>query len=225
MRIHSALAAPLLTMVAGALTLGVVPAWAASQSATISNFAYHPDPITVAVGTSVTWTNDDQAPHSVTADGGAFDSSPTCSPSATTGCIQPNRTFTFTFSQPGTFAYHCRVHSFMHGTVTVTAAAPTTTAPTTPPPTAAQAPAATTTTTARTAPPTTETQAPAAFPTTAASTRVTAAPHPSARAVAPTSSLPNTGGHPTPLAALGAGSLLLGGTLTVLSRRRRPRRP
>ena len=119
-------------MLAGAAVLtaglyggaGTVPPAAAAPATSapvnIQNFAYSPTPLTVAVGTTVTWTNKDPGPHSVTSDTGAFDSSPAnCSSSGGTGCIQPTTTFSNTFGTAGTFNYHCRVHSVMHGTIVV----------------------------------------------------------------------------------------------------------
>src|ERR1051325_1482831 len=80
---------------------------------------------TVKVGTKVTWTDKGSNPHSVSADQGAFDSSPNCSPSTAFvpgNCMKSGDAFSFTFSSAGTFAYHCRVHTTsMKGTVTVVA--------------------------------------------------------------------------------------------------------
>jgi plastocyanin/predicted lipoprotein with Yx(FWY)xxD motif len=64
---------------------------------------------TVPVGTMVTWTNKDAASHTATANGGAFSS----------GNLSQNATYSFTFTQAGTYAYHCAIHSSMTGTVTV----------------------------------------------------------------------------------------------------------
>jgi len=109
-----AAAAVLASVAAGAL--------AATGSVPITKFAYQPSVITVAVGSTVTWTNDDPAPHSVTADNGSFDSSPGCSPDTTQPCLAQRATFSHTFGVAGTFTYHCAVHSFMHGTIAVTSA-------------------------------------------------------------------------------------------------------
>jgi LPXTG-motif cell wall-anchored protein len=76
--------------------------------------------MTVPMGTTVTWTDKSDTAHTVTSDTGAFGSSP----------VQPNQTFRFTFSQAGSFAYHCSIHPYMHGTIVVTAAAQATTATT-----------------------------------------------------------------------------------------------
>jgi plastocyanin len=75
----------------------------------IKNFSFG-DPLDVAVGTTVTWTNEDSVPHTVTQDGsGGFQS----------GKIDPGGTFSFTFDQAGTFDYHCEYHANMKSTVTV----------------------------------------------------------------------------------------------------------
>lgn len=61
-------------------------------------------------GTTVTWTNDDTAAHTVTADDGSFDER-----------IAAGETVTVTFDEAGTFAYHCDIHTSMTATVIVTA--------------------------------------------------------------------------------------------------------
>ena len=143
-----------LTAVAGFALLPVAPATAATSNATISNFTFSPNPLTIPVGTTVQWTNDDSVTHTVTANDGSFDSND----------VSPHGTFTHTFNQAGTIAYHCNIHQSMHGTITVEAAT-TTTAPPAPTTTTTAAP-----TTATTAAPTTTTTARLATTTT---TRVT----------------------------------------------------
>jgi plastocyanin len=76
----------------------------------IAGFAFAPGSRSVKVGDSVKWTNQDGATHTVTADDGAFDS----------GNLAKGKSFTFTFDQAGTFAYHCNIHQSMTGKVTVT---------------------------------------------------------------------------------------------------------
>lgn len=76
----------------------------------ISGFAYDPAAISVPVGTTVMWTNNNSVPHTVTSDDGLWDS----------GNLNPGSTFSYTFEQPGTFAYHCEIHPTMTGTVEVT---------------------------------------------------------------------------------------------------------
>jgi amicyanin len=76
----------------------------------ITNFAFAPATLTVPVGSTVTWTNHDEEPHTVAAGDGSFHS-----PGMGTGA-----TYSFTFANPGTFDYMCSIHPFMHGTVVVT---------------------------------------------------------------------------------------------------------
>ena len=76
----------------------------------ISNFAFSPATISVKVGTTVTWTNNDSAPHTITADDGSFDS----------GEIAQGKSYSHAFSSAGTFTYHCSVHPFMKASVVVT---------------------------------------------------------------------------------------------------------
>ena len=69
----------------------------------ISGFAFSPASITVKVGDSVTWTNKDSAPHTVTAADGSFDS----------GSLAQNASFSFTFQKAGTYTYRCTIHPTM----------------------------------------------------------------------------------------------------------------
>lgn len=77
------------------------------ESTVIANFAL--PSITVAAGTTVEWTNQDDVPHTATADEGAFDS----------GTLNTGDSYEFTFDEPGTFSYFCEVHPNMTGTITV----------------------------------------------------------------------------------------------------------
>lgn len=83
----------------------------ATDSVAIKNFAFSPAMVTVRVGTTITWTNGDQDPHTVTATGGGFKS-----PTLNTGDL-----FRYTFSKPGRYEYLCTIHPFMTATVVVTA--------------------------------------------------------------------------------------------------------
>ena len=87
------------------------PAVAANQ-VSITNFSFMPAAITVKAGTTVTWTNNDEEPHTVFSGAGGVKSPVLAS---------HQNTFSFTFTTPGTFDYNCTIHPFMHGTVTVTA--------------------------------------------------------------------------------------------------------
>jgi plastocyanin len=81
----------------------------AGTTVTIHNLAFDPGTLIVTVGTTVTWVNDDGTTHTVTADGGAFDS----------GHLAAGATFQFTFDQVGDFPYHCSIHTTMHGIISV----------------------------------------------------------------------------------------------------------
>jgi LPXTG-motif cell wall-anchored protein len=96
------------------------PAYAAT-SVSIVDFSFQPGSVTISAGDSVVWTNTGAAPHTVTDDNGAFDSSPNC-PNSLSDCMQPGDSYTHTFSSAGTFDYHCKVHPNMTGTVVVEAA-------------------------------------------------------------------------------------------------------
>jgi plastocyanin len=100
-----AAAAPSLT----ASLPAVAPA-GGSSAVEMKDLAFNPASITVSSGSTVTWTNNDTTAHTVTFDDASADS----------GARDPRSTFDHTFATAGTFAYHCNIHSFMHGTVTVT---------------------------------------------------------------------------------------------------------
>lgn len=97
--------------------LMLVPAAGAQQDqnvmVSIQDFAFNPPDITVAPGTTVTWVNNDSAPHTTTADDETWDSE----------TLQPGESFSFTFDMPGTFPYFCELHPFMTGSVTVSGGA------------------------------------------------------------------------------------------------------
>jgi plastocyanin len=87
----------------------VAPA-GASTAVEMKDLAFNPASLTVPTGSKVTWTNNDTTAHTVTFDDASADS----------GALEPLSTFDHTFATAGTFAYHCNIHSFMHGTVSVT---------------------------------------------------------------------------------------------------------
>ena len=76
----------------------------------LEDFAFSPANIVVDVGTTVTWTNYDSVGHTVTSDEGDALDSPT---------LDENESFSFTFREPGAYAYHCQPHPNMKGLVTV----------------------------------------------------------------------------------------------------------
>ena len=74
---------------------------------TIQNSAFIPSEVTVMVGGSILWVNDDEAMHTVTGDDGSFDS----------GDLQPGATFGATFNTVGPQPYHCKYHKELVGLV------------------------------------------------------------------------------------------------------------
>jgi len=73
-------------------------------------FTYDPAEVTINVGNTVEWTQLDEIPHTVTSTpAGIFDS----------GVLSKGNTFSFTFTQAGTYSYYCDLHPAMVGTVTV----------------------------------------------------------------------------------------------------------
>jgi plastocyanin len=89
---------------------GAADATAESLSVEIKDFAFNPPEITVPVGGSVTWTNDDGTPHTATGlDREVLQS----------GTIAPGESFTQTFDTAGTFDYFCEFHANMKGSIVV----------------------------------------------------------------------------------------------------------
>jgi len=80
-----------------------------SGSSDLTTTAYNPNPVSVAVGGTVTWMNNDNTAHTSTADNGSWNS----------GSISPGGSFSMTFPAAGTFTYHCTIHPGMIGTVNV----------------------------------------------------------------------------------------------------------
>ena len=93
-----------------AASLAAPSAASSSNAVSIKDTAFNPTAITVKAGDKVTWTNNDGFAHTVTLDDNSVDS----------GNLAAGATFDNTFATAGTFAYHCKIHSSMHGTVTVT---------------------------------------------------------------------------------------------------------
>jgi plastocyanin len=91
---------------------GGTPAAAATQdqAVTIKDFAFSPQVLTIPVGTTVTWTNEDTTQHTVVAKDKAFASD----------ILAQGDTFSFTFDTPGTFDYICSLHPNMTAQVVVT---------------------------------------------------------------------------------------------------------
>jgi plastocyanin len=73
------------------------------------DFMFAPLSLSVTVGSTVTWTNQDDEPHTVVSDAGVFRS----------GAIDTNESFSFRFDKPGTYHYACSIHPRMVGTIIV----------------------------------------------------------------------------------------------------------
>src|SRR5579871_2546694 len=85
---------------------------AEANTIAIDNYAFGPATMTVPVGTTVTWINNDSDIHSVAAD----DGDPVMFKSAG---LDTGDKYTFTFTKPGTYAYHCALHPHMTGKIVV----------------------------------------------------------------------------------------------------------
>jgi amicyanin len=117
-----AIKSKILRAVASAASLGAVlvtallffdagPALAADQEVKIDNFTFNPPRLVVKAGTTVTWDNDDDIPHTVVATGKAFRSK----------TLDTEDKFSFTFTTPGTYEYFCSLHPHMTGSIVVEA--------------------------------------------------------------------------------------------------------
>jgi len=82
---------------------------AANVAVKIDNFSFGPATVTVPAGTTVTWTNRDDIPHTVVSDDKVFKSK----------VMDTDEKFSFTFAKPGTYSYFCSVHPKMTGKVVV----------------------------------------------------------------------------------------------------------
>ena len=83
---------------------------ASQESITVSirDFAFNPAVITITKGTEITWVNEDSASHTVASEG-SFDS----------GSLSKGQSFSYTFTEAGTFDYKCSIHTSMKGKVVV----------------------------------------------------------------------------------------------------------
>ena len=82
---------------------------AATADVKIDNFSFGPGTLTVAVGTTVVWTNHDDIPHTVVSTDGVFKSK----------VLDTDEKFSYTFAKAGTFPYFCSIHPKMTGKVLV----------------------------------------------------------------------------------------------------------
>jgi plastocyanin len=81
----------------------------ANVAVKIDNFVFGPQAITVTVGTTVTWTNRDDIPHTAVSTDGVFKSK----------VMDTDEKFSYTFTKPGTYPYYCSVHPKMTGQIVV----------------------------------------------------------------------------------------------------------
>jgi len=104
-------------LLAGILTMSVVADMAKAAPAppaaavTIGNFTFKAPVVTVKAGTTITWTNGDDIPHTVVAKDGSFKSK----------VLDTGDRFSFTFAKVGQFGYFCSIHPHMTGTIVVKA--------------------------------------------------------------------------------------------------------
>ena len=94
-----------------AAAIAVTPVRAEDAEVKIDNFTFNPQQITVKAGTTVTWVNHDDIPHTATSKTGVFRSK----------ALDTDDKFSFTFATPGTFAYFCALHPHMTGSIVVEA--------------------------------------------------------------------------------------------------------
>ncbi len=92
-----------------AATSPVVASQSQIREVAIDNFSFNPPTVTVAVGTTVTWVNHDDVPHTVTASDKGFNSK----------ALDTDDRFSRVFTAPGTYSYFCMVHPHMTGQVIV----------------------------------------------------------------------------------------------------------
>jgi plastocyanin len=94
---------------------------ATTNSIIIQNFTFVPASTTVSAGTTVTWTNRDSTPHDVTSSNGPGTGA-TVTSLFTSGLLAQGKTFSYTFTKPGTYYYECKIHASlasMHAVIVV----------------------------------------------------------------------------------------------------------
>jgi plastocyanin len=104
-------AATVLAVAIAAISLPAVAAQAADLEVKIDNFTFTPQRLTVKAGTTVTWINEDDIPHTVTSSSKAFKSK----------ALDTDDKFSFTFTTPGAYEYFRSLHPHMTGAVVVDA--------------------------------------------------------------------------------------------------------
>jgi len=96
-------------MLAGAPRLSANPQQTATADVKIDNFSFGPATLTVAPGTTVTWVNHDDIPHTVVSTDSVFKSK----------VLDTDEKFSFTFTKAGNYPYFCSIHPKMTATVVV----------------------------------------------------------------------------------------------------------
>lgn len=99
----------LIATLAVAPQLSANPQQAATAEVKIDNFSFGPATLTVAPGTTVTWVNRDDIPHTVVSTDSVFKSK----------VMDTDEKFSYTFTKPGTYPYFCSIHPKMTATVVV----------------------------------------------------------------------------------------------------------
>ena len=98
-----------LTLSGAAVTTSLYAQTPASMEVTIKDFMFSPTSLTVKAGSTVTWTNEDDEPHTVVSDEKLFRS----------GSLDTNDSFKFKFDKTGTYHFTCSIHPRMLGTIVV----------------------------------------------------------------------------------------------------------
>jgi plastocyanin len=106
--VRSAVLGGLLGLLAGVAVMAA-PAGAEDAVVKIENFTFAPQRLTVKAGTTITWTNDDDIPHTVASSAKAFKSK----------VLDSEDKFSFTFTTAGVYEYFCSLHPHMTGTIVV----------------------------------------------------------------------------------------------------------
>jgi plastocyanin len=92
---------------AAAAAFPAASAQAADMEVKIDEFAFDPQRVTVKAGTTVTWTNEDDVPHTIASSSKLFKSK----------ALDTGDKFSFTFTTPGTYEYFCSLHPHMTGVI------------------------------------------------------------------------------------------------------------
>jgi plastocyanin len=105
----AALAIVAIMMASRSRSLGATMEDKPAAAVKIDNFVFSPNPVTVPVGSTVRWVNQDDIPHNVVSDDKSFKSK----------ALDTDESFTYTFTKPGTYTYFCSIHPKMTGKIVV----------------------------------------------------------------------------------------------------------